>query len=511
MRSYFFLLAFPCLLAGQAPPSPAVLEGMVVDAATRQPVSGARLSCSSEAKAVTGADGHFRIAGLQPGTCVLSTRGAPFLPAIQRITLDSGQTLANWQVELARPLEVSGKVEDQDGWPAEGCTIEVVREVYRDGRRILELRGSRRSNDLGEYWIGGLEPGRYYVRARPSSSLISWDDRYGITYHPAVESASAAEAVDLVPGEQPPGANIRMLRRHGVRLSGEVAFPDGVVLFHAATRVSLDCQGSYPQPCIEGRFANGAFTINDVPPGSYILQGQWGPIATSEGVLPPLATYQHVEVGTSNLDGLVLNLQPQTPHDVAAAVTLEPKVKPEAIQFSLQQLGGNPITEQWKPDGSLVFHKVLPGRYRWLPLSQWRIEGEMFYLKAARLGEEDILGRDFEIPNEPGAALQLTLGAVSMASVQGVVSDAAGQPAGEATVAFVPTDERFPFPASSVLADQHGAFTCSAPEGEYRVSAWRTAPPADSLSDPEFLPARGARTIVLKAGANQALRLSLAR
>ena len=57
---------------------------------------------------------------------------------MQNVKFASGQTLANWQVDLVRAREISGKVKDQDGWPAEGCLIEARRYVYHEGKRKLE-------------------------------------------------------------------------------------------------------------------------------------------------------------------------------------------------------------------------------------------------------------------------------------------------------------------------------------------------------------------------------------
>jgi hypothetical protein len=216
-------------------------------------------------------------------------------------------------------------------------------------------------------------------------------------------------------------------------------------------------------------------------------------------------------VATSDIGGFVLKLQPQTPRDVAATVTFESGTKPGEVYFMLQPANASTITEDLKPDGSLVFRNILSGRYRRLSLHQPRIDATMLYLKSARLGEDDILGREFDIPSESSGPLLLTVGAASMALVQGVVTDAAGRPAGEVAVMYVPTNAGPPFSAGSVLADQTGTFLFSAPEGEYRVFAWKTALPSDSLDDPEVLQRQDSQTVVLKAGANPRLNLTLVK
>ncbi len=516
MKTCMLGLVLPLVIAGQAPFSPATLEGTVTDATTKQPVAGARLIFSIEVKAVTGADGRFRIAGLPPERHAFYTARAGFLPLTQTVTLESGQTLSNWRVELTRTSEISGRVVDQDGWPADGCAVEALRWVYRNGKQTLESRGSAQTNDLGEFWIGGLEPGRYYVRSSPFGFLSWWDSRYGVTFYPAAASVSDAEAIDLAASAPHAPVSIRMMRRQGVRVTGEVVLPETGISRYAGIQVSLDCDNSNVHPCLhagvlDNRLVRNRFVIQGVPPGTYTLQARVEPISTPDGTQPLLAAYRRIEVGTSDLGGFVLQLEPQTPRDLPATVAFETDTRADDLYFFLQPNDASTIQERVKPDGSLVFRNVVPGRYQSLSMYDNVIGGTMLYLKAARLVDEDILGRPFDISNEPGAALRLTVGAVAMARVQGVLTDADGNRAGEATAVLVPTSARPPMSVRTVVADQKGAFTCWVPEGEYRVLAWKTAGSADTLADPQLLRSKEGRTIVLKPGPNAALNLSLAR
>ncbi len=512
MKNALLLFLAPLLLAGQTPAPPATLEGRVIDAATGQPVAGAQLRFGMKTEAVTGADGRFRITGVHPATYTLHIARAGFLGGMQNVKFASGQTLANWQVELVRAGEISGKVEDQDGWPAEGCLIQARRYVYHEGQRKLESSGQTWTNDLGEYWLGDLQPGQYYVRATPSGGLGFWDPHYGATFHLSATAMSDAVPVDLAPGQsQPAVANIRMLRRQGVRITGEVVLPDPGVSRHSGVGVSLVCEDYGSSSCMSAKVIQGAFTISDVPPGSYTLEARAGPANTPEGMEPLLAAYQPIDVGTSDLGGLVLKLEPQPPRDLPATVTIEADVKPEELQFYLQPHGASTIIELMKPDGSLIFHNILPGRYSSVHLGGVSPSVATLYLKSAHLGDEDILGHEFHIPNESSALLRLTVGALSMVVVEGVVTDAAGHPASQATVAFAPTTRRNPYSAGSTIADQTGAFSFSVPEGEYRIAVWKTVAPTYSFEDPGPLPQPDAQTVVLKSGANPPLKLSLAQ
>ena len=124
-----------------------------------------------------------------------------------------------------------------------------------------------------------------------------------------------------------------------------------------------------------------------------------------------------------------------------------------------------------KPDGSLIFHNILPERYSSVHLGGVSPSAARLYLKSAHLGDEDILGREFNIPNQSSAPLRLTVGAVSMAVVAGVVTDAA--------------------------------------------AAWKSVAPTYPLEDPAPLQQpdaqTDAQTRVLKSGANSSLKLLLGR
>jgi hypothetical protein len=279
---------------------------------------------------ITGVDGRFRIGGLPPGTQTLSIYRPPFLAAARRVKLASDQTLAGWRVELARSLEISGKVEDQDGFPAEDCPVEVLRYVYRNGQRKLELWGAARTNDRGEYWVGGLEPGRYYVRVAPLGSLYFWDQRYGVSYHPDAVTMDGAHAVELAPDLPSAVADIHMMRRKGVRLTGEVVVPETGLPPNRAIGVSMVYEDDRICTGIWGRLVDRAFAIEDVPPGAYVLRAEVDD-PTPQGAAPGLSAYQHVSVGTSDMGGFVLRLEPHTPRDVPAKVTIESGVEARRI------------------------------------------------------------------------------------------------------------------------------------------------------------------------------------
>src|SRR6202011_1987249 len=103
---------------------------------------------------------------------------------------------------------VAEKVLDQDGDPVASAQVQVMRFAYQRGRKQLLPGGGGQSNDLGEYRIGNLAPGRYYLSAmdRRGTQFIT-PDRAGragggqegniATYYPNGTDASSAAPVDV--------------------------------------------------------------------------------------------------------------------------------------------------------------------------------------------------------------------------------------------------------------------------------------------------------------------------
>ena len=60
---------------------------------------------------------------------------------------------------------IAGKVLDQDGDPVAMVQVQVMRYSYARGRKQLQPTGTASTNDLGEYRVGNLAPGRYYISA----------------------------------------------------------------------------------------------------------------------------------------------------------------------------------------------------------------------------------------------------------------------------------------------------------------------------------------------------------
>ena len=162
------------------------IEGSVQNALTGEPLRKANLTLRlAEGRpgggtgmsytTSTDAAGRFTIANIEPGKYRLSAERTGFVDqqygaktpsqggAI--ITLDKSQKLRDAAIRMTPHGVVAGRVLDEDGDPLANTNIQVLRSAYVRGRKQLIQVENGSTNDLGEYRIYGLPPGRYVISA----------------------------------------------------------------------------------------------------------------------------------------------------------------------------------------------------------------------------------------------------------------------------------------------------------------------------------------------------------
>ena len=162
---------------------PASLEGQVANAITGEPLKKVMLILtpnqqrpdSTPYSTTSDASGHFAMANIAPGSYRLASertgfvRGAYGSPGPMRpgttLTLSSGQELKLSIFKLQPHGVISGRVLDEDGEPVANVQIQAMTHRYVQGRRQLMPMGGASTNDLGEYRVFGLAPGRYILTA----------------------------------------------------------------------------------------------------------------------------------------------------------------------------------------------------------------------------------------------------------------------------------------------------------------------------------------------------------
>src|SRR5207244_76494 len=81
------------------------------------------------------------------------------------ITLAPNVRVPDLRIRLRSPGVVAGVVLDENEDPIASAQIQCLRVTYVAGQRRLGQAYVAATNDLGQYRIAGIEPGRYVVAA----------------------------------------------------------------------------------------------------------------------------------------------------------------------------------------------------------------------------------------------------------------------------------------------------------------------------------------------------------
>lgn len=129
----------------------------------------------------TTADGHFLLKSVPAGQYKLKvTRNGYVDQELGQkklgdpgatFTLRPGQRIADLVFKLGRAGVIAGKAFDEDGEPMTGVLVSAMRQVYTDGRKGFKTTNEQQTNDLGEFRVSGLAPGRYYI----SAEMPTWN------------------------------------------------------------------------------------------------------------------------------------------------------------------------------------------------------------------------------------------------------------------------------------------------------------------------------------------------
>jgi hypothetical protein len=249
---------------------------------------------------------------------------------------------------------------------------------------------------------------------------------------------------------------------------------------------------------------DGSFQIRGVVPGSYHLVASWYEDDTDYvGVTP-------IEVGPAGVEGASVTIEAgievegrvridrprraQAPGEAASLSSGSP-ARSEAPDLADLEVGLDPKeflpvggrfrNTRVKEDMSFTLRNVSQGEY-WVAIGGAPPD---YFMKAARLGGEDLLEKGLEIAGGrlPGP-LEITL-SPNGARVEGVVLTEDQQPFAGAQVTLVPAPRRRERSEyyKSTTTDQYGRFTLRGiPPGEYKLFAWEEIE-RGAQRDAEFL------------------------
>jgi hypothetical protein len=235
--------------------------------------------------------GKFEIRELPAGRFTLSATRAGYLPMSfgqQRIgepgrpiELADTQILENSDIVLPHTAIISGRILDEAGEPLAGATVLTMQMKYFNGkRRLLPVRGNAISDDTGQYRLGGLEPGEYYLQA---SSRETWEadtpDKQMLgflpTFYPSNPIQTDAQRVRVRAGQELPGIDVALLPGKVGKISGTVFNSLGQPLAGENVSMSFEIRGENFMSMSGGQSAkvnpDGSFMFRNIAPAEYHL------------------------------------------------------------------------------------------------------------------------------------------------------------------------------------------------------------------------------------------------
>lgn len=460
------LLAAP-VLAGEAE---FCVSGTLVNALTGEPIRRAAVTIPQSA-VLTDAAGTFRFCGLSAGSYYTNGEKPGFAASGLAVTV--GPSRDDVLLRLQPLAAIKGKVLDASGEPLENALIQLLSLAVEDGWRKARVESAVSTDDRGEYRLAGLAPGRYLVRAAGWQGAVSRvkqpdsSETFTPVYYGGATDLVSATPLTAEPGREV-SADFLVALEISYRIHGALA---GFSAHIPAEIELLGAEGDPSAAPIAFDAATGAFQINNVAPGSYVLratEGEGGQRRRGE---------QAVQVGSADVYGVVVTL--------AAAVVLKGTVQTAGASGAVPQPPGcqvdlSPATVSMSgeaklesstgDDGEFEFAGVLPGRYR------VRMDCANGYIAAAHAGETDLLAHE-ELLIPPGVApppLQAVLNTDG-----GTVDVTAAQESGDAVQAWLALlpDAGSDLHARFALIKGQRTLTGVAP-GDYQVYCW-TGSPAD--------------------------------
>ncbi len=516
---------------------PGTIEGRTVNLVTGEPLRKVTLTLrksegpAASYSATSDADGRFAFPKVAPWRYWLQGERVGFTDQSysmssrsQRATLlwvQSGQAVKDILFKLTPQAVITGRVVDEDGDPLPGADVHVLRYSYAGGSRHLMAVAANITNDIGEYRIANLHPGRYYVNAIGGrreflltgvNSPAAGEPRregYTTTFYPGTGDPTGAAPLDLSAGAEMRGIDLRLLKRPVFRIRGKVeaaatGLSTGNLMVSVMAR-SRQLAGGANRSVVRVNERDGTFQIDGLMPGSYVL------IVRLMVGRPQGVSRQAVEVGEADVEGLVVTLQP--PIELSGSVRVEGD---PAVPLDLQRTSitlrpmedpSNGVGGRLEEDGSFKLAAVLPDRYR------VGVQGlaEGFYVKSARFADQDVLSTGLDLTSGAAASpLEIVLDQ-SSGSIEGVVLNEKGEPAGGVAVTLIPEESKRQCSDlhRSATVDQAGNFSLrGVAPGDYTLYAWEDVEQGAWL-DPEFLKkySSQAKPVTVRESGREALQL----
>jgi 5-hydroxyisourate hydrolase-like protein (transthyretin family) len=534
-----FQILTPAPQQQQAPAAKGSIEGIVLRAASGEPLARAEVRLtkvrseeemrevyaagmpdpdSANPPVLTETDGKFAFKDINAGQYWLEAErnGYPTQPYGQKVAggrgtilnVAAGQSIRDVTFRLVQGGVVTGRVRDAAGEPVAGLGVSLMRSRYDEfGKKTLSVVNQEDTDDRGEYRFFWVEPGRYYVRATRSEGYraqrVIEDRPLPRVFYPGTLDPESAAAIEVRPGAELSAIDIVLPSVSGYRVTGRlVDSSTGKPPKNANIQIVPKKRESFVlYENVESAQYNsntGTFQIRNVLPGSY-----WLSASVQNDFNQPLSADRLAEVRTGeDLWRVAFNTSAgsQTAIDVAGAdlsdlvLTLNRGVSIPA-RFSLE---GEDFAAIKGWDSIRVGLQANNGNGQWAQSSRMNADGiarvdnvmpaeyevsvdygtaKDLYVKEILYGRAEALNDPVRISDQAPATFTVLL-STKVGQVEGTLTDALSQPVGGAEVVLVPDrrDQRRLFKAATT--DPDGRFVFRAlPPGDYKVFSWEALEP----------------------------------
>jgi hypothetical protein len=481
--------------------------------------------------------GRYTVTASKSGFVSLSYGQRRPLQAGTPLQLADGQQLKSIDFQLPRGSVIGGHVLDEDGDAMPGVVVRVMRYQYLQGDRRLTPAGNGQTDDKGQYRVWGLMPGDYYVNAvargggggfgGPGGGGFGGAGRggrggggfggganadaevvnYAPTFYPGVASINDAKPITLGLSQETLDINFNMQLVRMSRVSGHVQNPDGTPVTSGNLSLAVDTvtagRGNQIGMTYGGRINwDGAFAINNVPPGRYMLRARG-----DDGDEPQFAV-QPVSLNGEDLDDLIVILAEGA--TISGTITFQSGATslPDLSQFRItapatdQSAVGPQPNARVDKDGAFTLSGVPIGQHLIRPGGNSR----GFVLKSVTVGARDVTDIPIDLHTGETVSNVTIVFTDQMNEVNGTITTDSGTPMSEYTVLAFPTNASLWRPQARQIMttrpDQTGSYKIRGlPAGQYYIV---TVDPAEQGEwfDPTYLDEHraGAARITLADG-----------
>jgi len=267
-------------------------------------------------KAVTDDEGRFRISNLSAGTYYVW----PFVPAFvvaeatgvypqgKSVVVEDGETAEDINFNLDRGAVITGKVADSAGRPVIDERMRIL-PLDANLRRLVSSVypniNDIRTDDRGIYRVFGLPAGKYKLAIGDKfGAFTSTRGRrfYPQTFYPDVTEEAKAKIIEVSDGGEATNVDITVARSMtGFAASGRFIDAENdqpVANINFGLAIIVDGRLSGLMPASFASASNGAFRVDNLPPGRYAVSILPGSGTGYYGESPPF------DIGDSDVTDL---------------------------------------------------------------------------------------------------------------------------------------------------------------------------------------------------------------